>query len=105
MPSARAYMLCVYVHAVLSGIGLVASTTLQVLWSSARVELVVKGAVPTIARGRAVSVLDILVVPTLSGRQDLAVAGRHGVTLGMGVVDHRGELSATGIDEPVGNLI
>lgn len=87
---------------------LIAATAFQVLRSSARIKFVVKGAVSTVTCGRAATVLAVLVVTALSGWQDLAVAStgsRHRITLRMGIVDHRGELSATGIDEPVGDLV
>lgn len=87
---------------------LIAATAFQVLRSSARIKFVVKGAVSTVTRCWAASVLAVFVVTTLSGWQDLAVASTgsgHRITLRMGIVDHRGELSATCVDEPVGNLV
>lgn len=101
-------LMCVYMLYVYNGsnflLYLITSTAFQVLRSSARIKLVVISAVATITRGRAASVLAVFVVTALSGWQDFAVASTgsgHGVTLRMGIVDHRGELSATGIDEPV----
>lgn len=81
---------------------LVASTALQVLWSSAEVKLLIEGAVPAIARGRAVPALRFVVVASLGSRQGFA---GHGVLLGLSVADQCGQLSATSVDEPVGNLV